>query len=912
MDTLRVFLAPDGPAGGVPGVLADLSAAGLVAPYLWVTASGVRQNSARAVAVADGRRRTTTVEDELSTGKAVHTRLCVVVPLGGAVVGAHVESLLSELIQQTGHAPTPPTRIRCIVGRLGEKVSGEDFARAGWHNVYVAPEDAEGPVGGRVVLDTERADVVDSGRHAAPTIAGIVGLWTGVDECVFDDDTVYLPGARAARCFYRRVDAAEVEHDLRRRVLATAGGVPRPRKEGTEAAYVTDPGRECAEMTRRWWALHEKRVIGPTKRAAPFEPERLTIKAALLMFGRWLRETVLRRPRDLVDTAHNLVKIKAAAAVSKALFSGDQRKAYEIVVHGRTGNLLPVGLSGLREPAEELDRAIVASGGAGQGVPGSVADLSPMWRDYASAAFTLVDGGERSSGLQPAHRDGRPAVLSSPELAVPAAAHAFEVPGSIASRPGMGPELHRILPGDLVAVRRLQAILPELAAEDVTLRNEVADVQVRLARWSARHERSFAGQVGARIDDERVATVHRIGGYLHELEEAASFRPDPPANGRGKAFWIVTGLLAVVLVPALLLLLWLYAALIPWWAAVVPVILVPLGWAGWGALEHGRDLWELEQAGKRVSAVREKLEAAITNLRQSLLDLRALAAAYEQYRVYTSIVGAVLVAPYGAEPEAPHRPAAIAYGLPRSVRVAWGQATEASVGAAAEQLRRETFQTSWLSDPWDAHCALAGRRLDSYALQQDGAGAMFDLQGSGVAGSDLQRWSDLLAAEGTSAEPGEARWRELLDDIRGRGNLDAQLLSSVQEIGRDATTLDDFLAEIDQPDEAAGSQMFRRDHFTQAAQVDSAHMIRTQRKLTEQGLGLSRVHVLVQLGQAVPARDFAATARVVAAPRAVVPEPPPLREVDDPAADDGGPWSHNGQAPPPSPPSVPPVPEASF
>jgi hypothetical protein len=781
----------------------------------------------------------------------------------------------------------------------------------GWHNVYVAPEDAEGPGDHRVVLDSAAYDLVESGRHAAPTIAGIVGLWTGVDRCLFDDDARYLPGARAARCFYRRVDAAEVEHHLRRRVLATSGGVPRPRDETADAAFVTDPDNACAVMARQWWELHRHRVVGRKEQADPFVPRQLTIKAALRMFFTWLRDTLRRAPRDLMDTAQNMARIRAAATVSKALFSEDHHSAYQVVVHARSGNRLPVGLRELYTQAQELDGQIVAVGGPGYRAQDALPDLSPMWLDYANAAFTLVDAGKRNAKLPPRDRDARPAVLSRPEQAVPSARAAYDVPASIATR--VDPELQRIQPGDVVAVRRLRATLPEIAADDVMLRNEVAAVDGELATWSMRYERSFAGQVGAILDDARAATHRQIVEYLAELKEAEEYTPEPPPAGRGRAIWIVTLLLAGVVVPAVMLLLWLYAALIPWWTAVLLAVLVPLGWLAGAAITHGRHLWELEHARDITAALRRKYEVALGNLRQALLDLRALCAAYEQYRVYNPIIGAVLAEPFGPDPDEPHRPAAIAHGLPRSVRVAWAQATEASVGAVAERLRREIFQTGWLSSPWEAHQKLAGVRLNSYTLQQDDrSAAVFDLRGGGVAGTELERWSELLAAQGTSAEPGEERWRRLLDEIRRRDDLDEQLLSSVQELDRPPTTLRDFLAGADQPRDAGDHQLFHGGHFTGDAVMRGAHKVAEQDDPTEEGLGLSRVHVLVQLSTAVRAREFAATATpppIVGVGRFYVPEGP--RTEDDIHPGDG---SVNGQQPPvpPPPPPVPPVPQADI
>jgi hypothetical protein len=227
MPTLNVFLAPDGPAGGVLDVLTDLSAAGLVDPFLWVVDSDVPSDpqvvDVGAVKVDGGVRTPATVSAELADSSYSRRRLCVVAPLGGPepVVTMEVEQRLLTLVsfRGGGAAVTP---IRALLARPGDHAEPGLLDRAGWHNIYIAPEDARGPGEARQLLGPP-LDPVEVGRFAAPAIAGIVGIWTGNDRSPLDD--VQAPsGVRAGRAFYRRIDRPPRPHGHRR--------VPRRHREG--------------------------------------------------------------------------------------------------------------------------------------------------------------------------------------------------------------------------------------------------------------------------------------------------------------------------------------------------------------------------------------------------------------------------------------------------------------------------------------------------------------------------------------------------------------------------------------------------------------------------------------------------------------------------------------------------------
>jgi hypothetical protein len=861
MTTMRIFLGPNGPAGGVPGVLADLSAGGLVEPYLWVEESGVGSRDARAVRVERGRRQTTFVGRALADERPDRVRLCVVVPLlGGPVVAAEVEDRLAALVFESRKVPTPPTRIRCVVGRDGDRTTQDVIARDGWHNVYVAPEVAEGPGWPVEVIAVDQHDAVDLARHAAPAIAGVVGLWAGADRCVFDDDQGYQPGARLARAFYRRVDAAEVEHDLRCRVLTTENGNPRPGDRVTEATYVADPGTACRHMAGEWWKLHRDRVIGPHTEFAVEPLRSLTRQEVFQRFLRFLGETLRTAPGTVKEVVVNRSRIATAAKLSEVVLGGPE-SAYRVVVDGVSGNRLPVGLDELGEKAEELDRQVARLVGDQYRQPTQPGDLAPMWRGYAHAALTLVDAGNRDPDLPPIQVNGVPAVLRLPEQAVPGPSDAFEVKGDLAARVGDA----RVDAGDVVASRLLRRRLQALQ-RDPALAVEAGKELGRLAGWSERHESTYAATVGALLDDQATETRDRIRGYLEELQDTRSFVEPSGRSRAGHARWLLTFVLFVLVVPVALVLLGIYA-LLPWWLALVLLLASVVGWFGAAFSEYARERLEIEQAAQRRRTLLPKVQAAELNLRQSLIDLRALRSAYDQYRVHNRIVGAVLEAPFGPPPTPPERPAELTYGLPRGVRVAWARAHRDAVGAVAERLRREAFSPGWLTGPWERHCRLAGVRIDSYRIQHDERwDAVFDLHGGGVAGSDLERWSYLLAKKGTSGEPGEDRWKELLDWIRTPGlELDAQLLASVETTSVDKSgelrtvSLQEFVAGADGADGRGVDTGFRAQYFVGDAYLAEANRVEIRPPKPEQHDGLSRVYVLVQFSGAVREWHFAAT-----------------------------------------------------
>src|SRR5574340_488226 len=289
MTVLTVLLASQGPAQGVRDVLTDLSAAGLVSPFLWIDEGGIEPGATRVpvIEVADGTQSSRLLQDVLASRRIGRVRLCVLVPLldGAEPVGVESERAVSDLLVANSGA-ADVVRLRLLLARPAGEPSPEAVpALAGWHNLVIAPEDSRGPGMGHESL-AATGDPVAIGRHAGPVIAGVAGLWADAGHAPFDDAPV-LPGnaIRVVRSFYRRLDTCRVEHELRQRVLASEGQLPLPRDAGNHVVYVDDVPLATQSMARALWAKHRDVLTGPRVTPAPAPPpQEIGLREALSMF----------------------------------------------------------------------------------------------------------------------------------------------------------------------------------------------------------------------------------------------------------------------------------------------------------------------------------------------------------------------------------------------------------------------------------------------------------------------------------------------------------------------------------------------------------------------------------------------------------------------------------------------------
>ena len=881
MATLTVFLAPDEGAGEILDVLHDLSGAGLLEPFLWLPAAGAACHEFAAIGVAGGRRYPTSVQDVVVDARHDRVRLCVLVPLTTCpepISGLLEQEVAALLAANAGGAPV--TRIRYLLTRGGScSPQDDDVAHEGWHNVFVAPERSAQPGAGRWVLPATISPA-DAAREFAPALAGIGGLWTGAPECVLD--TLPVPAGcsvRAARAFYRRVEADDVEAELRARVLATRPELPLPReRHGAYTGYLRDVGVACAMMAGHLWAQHGGLLPGRRAGAEVQRVSRVGVRAA----ASWLPSYLLAALRDdprrwyagVVARLREAVPHRDQAATFAALPG-----SYSWIVQDARPDGRPVGWDEVGEIADEIDAAAPPLS-TGAAPPDRPADLSALWRDFAAGALTLADAGDRGGqAMPPAPAGSGRGVLRVTADCVPGPEQDFVIAdGGVAARVGV-PVLAA---GDVLGTDLLRRRLMWMAQYG-TLTKAAKDTYRALDEWEKRHKATYVWCVGSPLAARLQEVAGELRGHLGAVARAAA---DPDELFRTQQRWqlvlsrVVLAIAGVALAAVLVTLLTIAFVVGP--AAGVLLTLagaVLVGVVGTPVV-YGIGQRRLFRELEHRQALIERVEAEQPNLRRALRDYRQLRDAYADFLQWSRAVATVLGEPFGRSTGGSDARLPTLRELPPSVRIGRATVDPPALPGAVAILRGDLFVTGWLSGPWRSNLDVAVRRFAAGVHGPAGAASRLEsvlgTRSSASANPPLRAWSRQIEADGPTAEIGHRAWSSVMASLSAhRAEVGESLLSSIRPAdGRDGTSaLAEFLAGVDRP---AGSadQWFDAAHFTASAQVEERARVAGGAPSGSR-TGLSRTDVLVQFGDAFPAWDLE-----------LVPEHP---EADGPPAADDGP-----------------------
>lgn len=848
---VTVFLAAGGPADGVLDVLCDLSAVGLLEPFLWVPAAERPGDELAALRVAAGRRTGTTVAAALSGARVERVRLAVVVPVltGAPGVSVAAEQVLVAAVESVvGNAEL--VRLRCLLTRPGAGVGAGAVAREGWHNLLVVPEDADGPGRGLLVLPAA-ADAVELGRHAAPALAALTGLWSGVPEAPLDAEAV-LPGetVRAVRTFFRRLDAVRVEEDLRAALLAMDHGLPVPRQHGAPVVQVADVGLATSGMADALWTKHAAVLRGPRESVPAEVTTPLGAGAALRMLFGFLGAALRNAPGRWYSATVNRVSSSVAGAVHGAVF-GSAPASYTVVVNGVTPKGLPVGWRDIGTATDELSQVLATPGEPR--AHEAQADLGPLWQDFVAGALTLADAGERVDVMPPVLVGGSRGVVGTAADCAPAHEDRFaQVPGPVAA----AVQLTEVSASDVLGTNVLQRRL-EQAQSDQAVGMDAGRTLQALGAWRAQHQRSYTVQVGTTLGRALLGTAGEIQGLLARIRDAATAGDDDPAAAarqRRIALLMQVFTATFVVVLAVLGVLLGLGALGIGLVAVLAAGALLLWLLGLGItfVRGQRELFR--ELARRRTAVSEA-EVARVNLRHALRDAARLHDAYAQYLSWSSVLGSVLRAPFG--PPAPRTPAAprIGSGLPRAARVGVAVPDGQTLAATTAVLRGEVFRVGWLTRAWESTLAEAGARLghEAYEVAQTPR-LLYGRPGEGTR-SELTDWAALLRRDGVGTRGGDELWAHTLAQLaRTQPRLAADLLSGIEVAGPTGTTrvdLAEFLAGVDGVSVPAGAQRFDSAVFAPDA-VASGRLGVVASRVSASQHGLSRLAVTTQLGDGLP------------------------------------------------------------
>lgn len=870
MSALVVILAGSGVVVSVRETLRDLSAVGLIDPFVWLPADQVTAGTMHALTVEHGRASGTSIQAIAQGTRFEQVRLVSLVPVlhGETIVDSPIEQQVAQLLENsTGGAAV--TRIRAIVTRVGDPQVSDAIARIGWHNVLLAPEESVGPGLGHALLQATD-DVDEIGRHAATALAGVAGLWSGVTGSPFDGLTPD-PGesARVARSYYRRLQSDALEAELRTRVTATSDSLPLPVEGAASAVYVEDVALATTTMSKGLWARHQDVLKGPRDRRKASSAEAIGALKAIKMFFGFLWAAIKNAPQQWVRSIIVSASSRVAGAVHGAVF-GSSPSAYAVVVNGVTPSGLPASWLDLASAADAIEDVIEDTGEVRE--HHALSDHSELWKEYAAGALTLADAGDRVQGMAPVQIGSQRGVLRSVELCVPPPSSRFtEIPGHIAAQI----EIDSVDAFDVLAVNNLHARLTHLQRE-AAIGLEVGGTLQALQAWNSLHKGSYAARVGSVLGEAVVSTAAEIRALLDGLKKAAASEDLPAAIAArqkklGRALQIISLLFAIAGIAVGVVFGF---GLISATVALIAAAGVLVGWLGVAIitfLRGQRELFSLINARQELIANAELMKR---NLRQAVRDLRRQTDAYAQFLAWSRLLGAVLAAPLGTPASAQEDGGRLSAGLPLPVKLGSASVDADKLANAVVTLRREIFRTGWLTEPWDALIAAAPSTIGPEAYElRDNPAAIFRQPGSGDT-SLLLRWVDIVQERGIDSAVADRLWGAVQEQLDGdKKQVAESLLSSIVELGpQDARPMphDVFMAGVDSPDLASGRFdpiVFAPESRASAnSAVDRSWGLQSRR-------GLSRSAVLVQISAGAPAYSFASYASGPGGPIPPLPDP---------------------------------------
>lgn len=857
---MTFFLATPGPAQGIRDVLTDLSAAGLVAPFVWIDEESITSAADRVpCAIIEGGRDRRVHLQELLAGRSLEkVRLCVLVPFlqsAPAPAGRSEHAIADILTSNAGRARL--VRLRLLLARSGgEAEAAAAPALAGWHNLLLAPEDSRGPLLGHETLAGD-ADIISIGRHAAPMVAGIAGLWTSARHTPFDDQQV-LPGSavRVVRSFYRRLDTSQAEEQLREQVLASGGALPLPRDVGDSVIYVDDAHLANHSMANALWAKHKDLLKGARVPYPVAEPSRkIGARAALMMFLQFLGAALRNAPMAWYSNLTSKLSSTVATAVHTTVF-GSAKSAYTVVVKGVSADGTSVGWLDYAQASSELDSALCQPGEK----PGHAtrADLSALWRDYAASALTLADAGERSGSLPPVQIGSNRAVLRQASDVMPGPRDQFrDFPGVIGANVGTV----ALEPTDAMGIQEVRARLHTLE-QDHALGLDARRTNSSVGTWDERVRRSFGYIFGEILARELRTSLGDVRNLLGRLEAAGLAEdPDEAARKRQKslALWsqVISVVAIVILVGACVLA---GRGLIPWlWTGAGIIAGTLLVWVASISILFLKGQQELFQliTSKRRDA--ETVEIDRANLRTALRDIDRIAAGYRQHQSWSKALGAFLGQPLGQAEERKKTSRRIDWGLPRNAAVGYAAPEATAVQTVATYLRQDLFRVGWLTGPWETLVRESGRHSGPAGeVVRQNPELLWSQPGVGT-GSALDVWSQLLASGSVQATGGVVLWDKALTDLAGpKRELLEMMTGQIEHRGERALrtdSLQDFVAGIGQPLPPGDGGTFDRAVFSDVALTrGGARVEETAATTVAAGLGI--IAVSTQWSEGLVAEDL--------------------------------------------------------
>lgn len=842
--TVVIIVAPQSQRP-VLAALTDLSASGLLSPFVWIEAPADPEHAPDhddpvTVEVERGIARPSTFSAAVNRHGLERERLLAVVP-----VGHPADDALSGPAEQFYRLRGLPsgTRqdcLRLLIPWSKEPVEAQ-LGRNGWEDVMISPESTADPAFSQVPWWNDTASIPGAAAVAIAVHSGLVGA---VTRGPYDNTPTDVSTAvSVVRSFARITDARAVEDDLRRQVLTVTGTLPRPTRSlgGATVDAYTDPEARVAWLSQVWGKRHAASLRRPAASVAGTDERTEGFLDALRLFFSFMFKALLGAPAAWARSVVHGVKTSVALTTATVVFGPDS--PVHVIVGGVDQSGVSVGWRQLRQAALQASNTMPPE------IPSSPVQVrrsfTDLWRDLRDGAIGLAQGSGCESLTLPAYAG----VVTDTSLIAPP----LDAEGSFLFREAVGPipAGTRLMGWDQLEIRRVQAELTALARSNDPRAAAAGRVLAEIEAWQGRNGQRLLPQIGNGLATIFEQTRRDI---VAMAEQVRALQPDDTLAGiesrqrRLRTILLVLAILMLVGIGALVV--GGVTAAITWTVVGIVATIVVVLWLLVSLVTfwtQQRELFRLRYHAKTLDTV---LLTVLANLRTAIEDLAAQGEAYDQFIQWGSILTSFFSDPLGeraTEQTARDHVTRFPAGFQRVV----ADADQQHLANVAAALRMQVFSVGWLSEAWNAFEEGMDTHLTPDQRQRRLTRELDITAETGRADSALSRWAEGLRHEGVTSQAGADRWQRCLALLQEPTGPHLELMITMPDGQR--RTLKDYRSDLEHAARHSVVQDMLR------ARVRTSTSVLTSQEHSwfhQEDDGLSQTMVLLAATPPIAADDF--------------------------------------------------------
>lgn len=771
--------------------IADLAALGLVGESIWIDAedptTGVLIGNAD-----EGKPFYGSLSQLLNKVGGVPVHVVTLNVLGqdqgvGTLEQRHISDLQQQ-IRNTGVSELQGAdSANVIVAEVGARVSKQLPTIAGFRNLMLAPEESESPdIPASEIFKADNSAPEDFALSAACKLAGLCGLWKGASSIPVADQAAG-DGLRLVRTYYRRVDAQEIQAQLKDQIFNVAQ-LPQVRTTpaGQPLHVTTLPNLAGMnqQIAQQILQNHREQIEAPRTEALREATEYKKATEVAKDVGKLYLRNLVRWPVIALQNFTADVRDKVNSEAQK-LLGADSR--------------VRVGGPETMPATPPVGKETV------QGASAFRRDLyRPLWDEYIDTSLALADADLRSfndDGKQvPPYLKASNQALNTARSAqdiIPGPSAAFTANDLPAGLRGQASELP-LQPYDIKGIRGFEEKL-----RTSEFRGAHDGVQ-RFQAWKRKNSQSLASRVGEQlvITEDQLWNDYAVARDRYYELEGRESRITNTSGGAswwrwlgyvvfwsGAIFALAWGIgnwwpdAANPMVPR-----WLFAQNLNEAPTKVKVWMFGIWFVLWLVCWLIQVWLETLAIFRTVNAraqIRSEREAAKTNMDAAERAYVQIQHGYLQFLSISKIYGSLLERPFGTIASVKTKSPVPMNQMPASVRITEAVPDSAAIERFVASVREEYYRQGWLEERVDAGLKRAFEMVNASYGDQGGDRHSFLMS----QGEDSQELLDLLAKAMTSPEFVDAdrtgeKWEKVVQRLERNDNGVRDALLSKQQMYR--------------------------------------------------------------------------------------------------------------------------------